>query len=51
MLPKEAVYFTTSSGDNVSPDLPPIVPLIPEILFINATLQEFGALNYFKLNK
>src|ERR1700722_2833848 len=35
--PKAAVNLTTSSGDRVSPGFPPIVPLIPEILLINAT--------------
>jgi hypothetical protein len=35
--PKAAAYFTTSTGVKASPAFPPIVPLIPEIDFINAT--------------
>src|ERR1700722_515824 len=35
--PKAAVNLTTSSGERVSPGFPPIVPLIPEMLLINAT--------------
>jgi hypothetical protein len=34
---KAAVNFTTSSGVKLSPLLPPIVPLIPEIDLINVT--------------
>jgi hypothetical protein len=33
-----AVNFTMSNGVRFCPGLPPIVPLIPEILFISATL-------------
>ncbi len=35
-MPKAAVYLTTSSGDSVSPGFPPMVPRMPEMLFINA---------------
>jgi hypothetical protein len=37
-----AVNFTTSIGLSVSPLLPPIVPLIPEIDLINDTLRSFS---------
>ncbi len=37
MLPNAAVNFTTSMGVRDVPGVPPIVPLIPEILLINAT--------------
>jgi hypothetical protein len=33
--PKAAAYLTTSNGDKVSPGLPPMVPRIPAIDFIN----------------
>lgn len=39
--PKAAVYFTTSKGLSDSPGFPPIVPLIPEMLLINAKLMIF----------
>jgi SAM-dependent methyltransferase len=42
MLPKAEVNFTTSTGDKDSPGFPPIVPLMPEMLLINATCQCFG---------
>ena len=35
-----------SVGDRLSPGLPPIVPLIPEMLLINATFTWF---NYYKI--
>ena len=38
---KAEVNFTTSSGLNPSPGLPPIVPLIPEIDFINIYFLKF----------
>ncbi len=37
MLPNAAVNFTTSMGVNDSPGCPPMVPLMPEMLLINAT--------------
>lgn len=39
--PYAAVYFTTSSGESDSPGNPPIVPLMPEILFISAKVKFF----------
>jgi hypothetical protein len=45
--PKAAENLTTSSGDNVSPGLPPIVPLIPDIDFINDTYLFLDS--YFKI--
>ena len=44
--PKAAVNFTTSIGERVSPGLPPMVPLIPEILLINATEKRLGLQKY-----
>jgi hypothetical protein len=44
--PKAAVNFTTSIGDSVSPGFPPIVPLIPDMLLINATMQNLGEQKY-----
>jgi NADH:ubiquinone oxidoreductase subunit H len=35
-VPNAAVNFTISTGVRLSPVFPPIVPLIPEILLINA---------------
>jgi 2-polyprenyl-3-methyl-5-hydroxy-6-metoxy-1,4-benzoquinol methylase len=37
MLPNAAVNFTTSIAVSASPGFPPIVPLMPDILLINAT--------------
>jgi len=36
--PNAAVNFTMSMGDSVSPGLPPMVPRIPDMLLINATV-------------
>jgi len=44
--PKAAVYFTTSNGDSDSPGFPPIVPLIPEMLLINAKFKILRMQNY-----
>jgi hypothetical protein len=44
--PKAAVYFTTSNGLSDSPGFPPIVPLIPEMLLINAKLNILRMQNY-----
>jgi hypothetical protein len=41
MLPNADENFTTSIAVSASPGLPPMVPLIPEILLINATEQKF----------
>ncbi len=38
-LPYAAAKFTMSTGVKFSPGFPPIVPLIPEMLFINATIN------------
>jgi hypothetical protein len=47
--PKADVNLTISSGDKESPGFPPMVPLIPEILFINATSQgDLGLQTYIK---
>jgi hypothetical protein len=40
-LPKAALNLTVSRGDKVSPGLPPMVPLMPEMLLINATFLFF----------
>jgi hypothetical protein len=40
------VYFTTSNGVSDSPGFPPIVPLIPEMLLINAKLKILRMQNY-----
>jgi len=48
LLPNAAVYFTMSNGESVVPGFPPIVPLIPEMLLINATGEIF---RYAKLQK
>lgn len=37
--PYAEVNFTTSMGDKDSPGFPPIVPLIPDMLLISATIQ------------
>lgn len=42
MVPNDAVYLTTSRGESVSPGLPPIVPRMPEMLLINATISDLG---------
>jgi hypothetical protein len=39
--PNAAVYFTTSNGDKETPGFPPIVPLIPEMLFMSAKIGAF----------
>jgi membrane-associated phospholipid phosphatase len=39
--PNAAVYFTTSNGESDSPGNPPIVPLMPDILFISAKVNFF----------
>ena len=48
LLPKAEVYITTSKGERDSPGFPPIVPLIPEILLINATGEFLGSRIYKK---
>jgi hypothetical protein len=40
--------MTTSSGESDSPGFPPIVPLIPEMLLINATGEFLACQNYKK---
>src|SRR5690242_3959645 len=42
MLPKAEANFTTSIAVRASPGLPPMVPLMPEMLLINATNTNFG---------
>jgi hypothetical protein len=39
-LPNAAANLTISRGVRFSPGLPPIVPLIPEILLIKGTVPE-----------
>jgi len=39
-VPKAAANLTTSRGERFSPGLPPMVPLIPEIDFINDTIYK-----------
>jgi len=39
--PKAALNFTISTGVRFSPDLPPIVPLIPDIDFIKVIVRYF----------
>jgi hypothetical protein len=46
IFPKAAVKRTMSIAVNDSPGLPPIVPLIPEILLINATKQNLIPKNF-----
>ena len=41
-VPNAAVNFTMSNGVRLSPVFPPIVPLIPDILFINAIRYHFS---------
>ena len=48
LLPKAAVYITTSNGERDSPGFPPIVPLIPEMLLISATGEFLGFQIYKK---
>jgi hypothetical protein len=38
MLAKAAVNFVISTGVRLFPEFPPIVPLIPDMLLISATL-------------
>jgi hypothetical protein len=38
MLAKAAVNFVISTGVKLFPELPPIVPLIPDMLLMSATL-------------
>ncbi len=47
---KAAVYFTTSKGDSDSPGFPPMVPLIPDILFMSDKLGAFVGANLRKIN-
>ena len=49
-LPKAALYFTISMGVKPSSALPPIVPRIPEIDFINANLIDFSGAKLIKKN-
>jgi hypothetical protein len=39
IFPNEAVNFTTSIAVSELPGMPPIVPLIPDMLLINATVK------------
>ena len=48
LLPKAEVYKTTSNGESDSPGFPPIVPLIPDMLLINATGEFLGSQIYKK---
>ena len=49
MLPNAAVNFTISTGVRLVPGVPPIVPLIPEILLINATTNSSKVNDYIRL--
>ena len=40
------MYFTTSNGVRDSPGFPPMVPLIPEMLLINAKFKILRMRNY-----
>jgi hypothetical protein len=49
-----AVNFTISMGVKLFPGLPPIVPLIPDMLLISATLYFFlfdGSVNSLGMTK
>jgi hypothetical protein len=49
MLPKAAVNLMISTGVRLVPGVPPIVPLIPEILLINATTNSSKVNDYIRL--
>jgi len=49
MLPNAAVNFTMSTGVRLVPGVPPIVPLIPEMLLINATTNSSKVNDYIRL--
>ena len=49
MLPNADVNFTISTGVRLVPGVPPIVPLIPEILLINATTNSSKVNDYVRL--
>jgi hypothetical protein len=49
MLPNAAVNFIMSIGVRLVPGVPPIVPLIPEILLINATTNSSKVNDYIRL--
>jgi hypothetical protein len=51
MLPNAAVNFIMSTGVRLVPGVPPIVPLIPEILLINATTNSSKVNDYIRLNR
>jgi hypothetical protein len=48
MLPNAAVNFIMSTGVRLVPGVPPIVPLIPEILLINATTTSSKVNDYIR---
>ena len=49
MLPNADVNFIMSTGVRLVPGVPPIVPLIPEILLINATTNSSKVNDYIRL--
>lgn len=49
MLPYAAVNFMMSTGVRLVPGVPPIVPLIPEMLLINATTNSSKVNDYIRL--
>jgi len=49
MLPNAAVNFIISTGVRLVPGVPPIVPLIPEMLLINATTNSSKVNDYIRL--
>ena len=49
MLPNAAENFTISTGVRLVPGVPPIVPLIPEMLLINATTNSSKVNDYIRL--
>ena len=50
MVPKARVNFAISIGVSASPDFPPIVPLIPDIDFINDKVKLFRTANLWNRN-
>jgi len=49
IVPNAAVNLTISTGVRLVPGVPPRVPLIPEILLINATTNSSKVNDYIRL--
>jgi hypothetical protein len=47
-VPNAAENLTISSGVRFSLGLPPIVPLMPEMLLVNATKKRFNRLQKYR---